>query len=128
MRVNLITMILAASAGTLASTGATAMSLQFSWAGVPHCSHHSPAFALSGVPAGTSRLAFVMVDLDFPPFPHGGGTIAYQGANIPARAFHYIGPCPPPGRPHRYRWTVRALNAGGKTLATASAMRPYPGR
>jgi phosphatidylethanolamine-binding protein (PEBP) family uncharacterized protein len=120
-------MVLATGSAGLVSTGASAMSLSFSWSGVPHCSHHAPAFRLSGVPAGTARLAFRLIDLDLPPFPHGGGTIAYQGGNVPAGSFSYIGPCPPPGHAHRYQWTVRALDAGGRTLATASAMRPFRG-
>ena len=126
MRIRLITMVLAVSSAVI-STGASAMSLSFSWAGVPHCSHHSPAFTLSGVPAGTARLAFRLIDLDFPPFPHGGGTIPYQGGQVPAGSFAYIGPCPPPGQQHRYNWIVQALDAGGRTLATASAMRPFRG-
>jgi phosphatidylethanolamine-binding protein (PEBP) family uncharacterized protein len=128
MRIHLMAVVLAVSSAGVVSSGASAMSLSFSWAGVPHCSHHSPAFTLSLVPAGTRRLAFRLVDLDFPPFPHGGGTIAYQGDNVAAAAFSYVGPCPPPGHRHTYRWTVRALDAAGKMLATASAARPYPPR
>ena len=126
MRIHLMAMVVTVSSAALVSSGASAMSLSFSWAGVPHCSHHSPAFALSGVPAGTSRLAFRLVDLDFRPFPHGGGTIAYQGGRVAAGAFSYIGPCPPPGHRHTYRWTVQALDAGGRPLASASTARPYP--
>jgi phosphatidylethanolamine-binding protein (PEBP) family uncharacterized protein len=108
---------------------AAAMSLGFSWAGVPRCSSSPPAFTLSDVPAGTSQLAFNMVDLDLPSFRHGGGTISYQGGNqVATGAFSYTGPCPPPGQRHNYRWTVRALDAGGKTLATASAAAPFPPR
>jgi phosphatidylethanolamine-binding protein (PEBP) family uncharacterized protein len=108
---------------------AAAMSLGFSWAGVPRCTSSPPAFTLSDVPAGTSQLAFNMVDLDLPSFRHGGGTISYQGGNqVAAAAFSYTGPCPPPGQRHSYRWTVRALDAAGKTLATASAAAPFPPR
>ena len=123
MRIRLITMALAVSSAVI-STGASAMSLSFSWAGVPHCSHHSPAFMLSGVPAGTARLAFRPIDLDFPPFPHGGGTIPFQGGQVPAGELRLHRPRPPPGQ-HRYNWIVQALDAGGRTLATASAMRPF---
>jgi phosphatidylethanolamine-binding protein (PEBP) family uncharacterized protein len=70
-----------------------------------------------------------MVDLNLPSFRHGGGTISYQGGKeLAAGAFSYTGPCPPPGQRHNYRWTVRALDAGGKTLATASAAAPFPPR
>jgi len=36
---------------------AAAMSLGFSWAGVPRCTSNPPAFTLSDVPAGTSQLS-----------------------------------------------------------------------
>ena len=101
----------------------------FSWAGVARCSSSPPAFTLSGVPAGTTRLAFNMIDLNAPSYPHGGGTIAYQGGNqIAAGTFSYKGPCPPENQRHNYRWTVRALDAGGNTLATTSAASPFPPR
>jgi len=110
-------------------SAAAAMSLSFSWEGVSRCSSSPPAFTLSGVPPGTTRLAFNMVDLDLPSYPHGGGTISYQGGDqVAAGSFSYQGPCPPEGRRHNYRWTVKALDAGGKTLATTSAASPFPPR
>jgi phosphatidylethanolamine-binding protein (PEBP) family uncharacterized protein len=70
-----------------------------------------------------------MVDLNVPSYPHGGGTISYQGGNqIAAGSFSYKGPCPPEHQRHNYRWTVKALDAGGKTLATTSAASPFPPR
>ncbi|MGB9118721.1 MAG: phospholipid-binding protein, partial [Bradyrhizobium sp.] len=36
----------------------------------------------------------------------------------------YTGPCPPSGQ-HIYRFTVQALDASGKVLASASASRPF---
>jgi phosphatidylethanolamine-binding protein (PEBP) family uncharacterized protein len=103
------------------------MSLSFSWTGVARCSSSPPAFTLSDVPPGTSRLAFNMVDLNLPSYPHGGGTISYQGSSqIAAGSFSYKGPCPPERRRHNYRWTVKALDAGGKTLATARAASSFP--
>jgi phosphatidylethanolamine-binding protein (PEBP) family uncharacterized protein len=107
-------------------SAATAMSLSFSWIGVARCSSSPPAFTLSDVPAGTRRLAFNMVDLNLPSYPHGGGTISYQGDQIAAGSFSYQGPCPPAGQRHNYRWTVKALDAEGKTLATTSAAGRFP--
>jgi phosphatidylethanolamine-binding protein (PEBP) family uncharacterized protein len=105
---------------------ASAMGLNFSWSGTTACSGRSPAFTVSSVPKGTSKLRFNMVDLDVPNYPHGGGTVAYTGGgSIPAGAFGYTGPCPPSGR-HNYRWTVQALDDSGKTLATATATKPFP--
>jgi phosphatidylethanolamine-binding protein (PEBP) family uncharacterized protein len=69
-----------------------------------------------------------MVDTNVPSFPHGGGTIAYQGSgSIPAGSFSYKGPCPPAGQ-HTYRWTVQALDANGKVLAAAAASEKFPPR
>jgi phosphatidylethanolamine-binding protein (PEBP) family uncharacterized protein len=111
----------------LACSDAIAMSLSFSWTGVARCSSNPPAFTLSDVPPGTSRLAFNMIDLNLPSYPHGGGTIPYQGGSqIAAGSFFYKGPCPPEHQRHNYRWTVKALDAGGKTLATASAASSFP--
>jgi hypothetical protein len=113
----------------VACSEAIAMSLSFSWTGVARCSSSPPAFTLSDVPPDTSRLAFNMVDLNLPSYPHGGGTISYQGSTqIAAGSFSYKGPCPPERQRHNYRWTVRALDAAGKTLATASAANPFPPR
>jgi Phosphatidylethanolamine-binding protein len=113
----------------VACADAIAMSLSFSWAGVARCSSSPPAFSLSDVPPGTSRLSFNMVDLNLPSYPHGGGTISYQGdSQIAAGSFSYKGPCPPERQRHNYRWTVKALDAGGKTLATANAAGPFPPR
>jgi hypothetical protein len=112
-------------------TGSTAAatSLRFSWGGVARCNSSPPAFTLAGVPPGTSRLAFNMVDLNLPSFPHGGGTVSYQGDNaVAAGSFSYQGPCPPAGQQHNYRWTVRALDSTGRTLATASATGRFPPR
>jgi phosphatidylethanolamine-binding protein (PEBP) family uncharacterized protein len=112
----------------LSAMPASAMTLDFSWSGMKACGASPPAFMLAEVPDGTARLAFNMVDLNVPSFRHGGGTVAYQGSGeIPAGSFSYRGPCPPSGQ-HRYQWTVRALDAGGKALATATATKPFPPR
>ena len=89
------------------------------------CSSRSPAFRIRGVPRGTRKLRFNMVDQDKPSYPHGGGTIAYRGGNVPAGAFSYTGPCPPYGETHRYEWTVTALNAAGKVIARGTAVVPF---
>jgi len=104
-----------------------AMSVKFSWAGYQACSAGSPAFNVSDVPTGTARLAFKMVDKNVPSYPHGGGTIAYDGGReIPAGAFSFKGPCPPSGQQHTYEWTIRALDRGGKILGSASATAKFP--
>jgi hypothetical protein len=105
---------------------ANAFSASFSWSGIRACERISPAFRLDGVPAGTKRLRFEMHDLDVPTFRHGGSTVGYAGDAIKRGAVQYIGPCPPGGQHHRYRWTIEALDAGGKVLGTARATQTFP--
>jgi phosphatidylethanolamine-binding protein (PEBP) family uncharacterized protein len=105
---------------------ADAFSARFSWAGIPACEKISPAFQLAGVPAGSKRLRFEMKDLNVPGFHHGGSTIAYDGDTVKQGVIRYIGPCPPNGERHRYRWTIEALDASGKVLRTATAEATFP--
>jgi Raf kinase inhibitor-like YbhB/YbcL family protein len=91
----------------------------------------SPAIAWSGAPAGTRSYAVVVHDPDAPTgvgFFHwivvdipatetglarGAATALPQGARSTYTDFGgpgYGGPCPPPGSPHRYVFTVYALD------------------
>lgn len=113
----------------VAASDATAMSLNFSWAGYRACSSQSPAFRVSDVPPDTARLAFKMIDRQVPSYPHGGGTVAYMGRDdIPAGAFSFKGPCPPAGQQHTYEWTVQALDRNGKAIGSAKAAEKFPPR
>jgi phosphatidylethanolamine-binding protein (PEBP) family uncharacterized protein len=107
-------------------TRADALSLRFSWVGIPACTSISPAFELGGVSTGTKRLSFMMTDLKVPTFHHGGSTIAYDGDAVRRGAIRYTGPCPPRGERHNYRWTVQALGAAGKVLDSGSAEAVFP--
>ena len=102
------------------------LSVHFSWAGIPACGSISPAFALGNVPAGTKSLSFMMIDLNVPTFHHGGSTIPYTANAVRQGAISYTGPCPPSGQSHLYRWTVQALDAGGKVLGSGSAEAKFP--
>jgi len=60
------------------------------------------------------------------PHNHGGGKVAYSGQkSLAYGAFRYKGPCPPSGS-HTYQFTVKAIDAKGKVLATAKAQKPFP--
>jgi phosphatidylethanolamine-binding protein (PEBP) family uncharacterized protein len=105
---------------------AEAFTANFSWAGIPACAATSPAFALGSVPPGTKQFRFTMKDLNVPTFRHGGSTIAYQGDAVRKGAIRYVGPCPPRGERHRYRWTIEALDATGKVLGRTTATATFP--
>jgi len=92
----------------------------------------SPLLSWKGVPAGTKSIALVMDDPDAP----GGTFVHWVIFNIPADAqkmtegvprnatfadgsrqgitdfgkVGYGGPCPPPGKPHRYYFKIYALD------------------
>lgn len=96
----------------------------------------SPRLTWSGAPAGTRSLALVMDDPDAPrgTFTHWvvydipssatelgeGSTVATQGRNSFGRT-GYGGPCPPPGdKPHRYRFTLYALDVPAIALESGT--------
>jgi phosphatidylethanolamine-binding protein (PEBP) family uncharacterized protein len=121
-----------ATFGLSVSTPVLAFSVKPQWGPGSGCSSVAPAFSFSKVPAGTAKLAFKMVDLNLPSYPHGGGEVAFsgkasfgQGEAFGGAFSSYRGPCPPPTETHRYEWTVQALDAGGKVLGTAKAVLPY---
>lgn len=111
---------------TCAVDSALALGLSFDWGPTKECfDTKSPPMRVSGVPAGTTKLRFKMIDLNAPDYPHGGGTVAYSGnGSFPYGAFRYTGPCPP--SPHVYQFTVEALDGSGKTLAKATAKKRFP--
>ena len=119
--------------GLWAGVAQADMTVSFQWGDIPLCTSGkpnrvgNPEFVLRGVPEGTNRLVFKMVDLDVPGYNHGGGTVrvALSGSGtIPAGVFKYKSPCPPNGA-HTYEWRVTA-KAGSKTLATAGGRRVFP--
>jgi phosphatidylethanolamine-binding protein (PEBP) family uncharacterized protein len=112
-------------AGSLTAAHAE-MAVSFEWGPTKKCfDSKSPPIQIGGVPEGTRELAINMVDLDALGFNHGGGKVSYSGQkSLPYGAFQYRGPCPPSR--HTYEFTVKALDAKGKTLATAKARKPFP--
>lgn len=118
--------LLAAALMSLAVTPALAMGLSFDWGPTKKCfDRNSPPMTVSAVPDGTKKLRIQMVDLNAPNYPHGGGTVAYEGSGkLPYGAFRYQGPCPP--SPHVYQFTVEALDAKGKVIGKATAKKRFP--
>lgn len=115
------------SLAMLTTASAADMTASFDWGPTKKCfDGKSPPFKLSGVPKGTVTLDIRMKDLNAPSFTHGGGKVAYAGkGSLPYGAFRYKGPCPPSGK-HKYRFTIKALDGQGKTLAKTTADRLFP--
>lgn len=118
--------------GALVATPAVAdFKMSFDWGNIPLCTSGkpnrvpSPAFKLSGVPAGTTTIQFKLVDLNVPSYNHGGKKLKVTASGtVPAGAFKYKSPCPPDGV-HTYEWTATA-RAGSKVVGQATARRKYP--
>lgn len=98
------------------------MTLDFTWIGTTLCAPRpsSPEFQVENVPAGTTRLRFALVG---PTGRELGGAdveLPARGA-VPKGAVSYRPPCVG----GIYTWTVDAIDAGGKLLASASLSRPF---
>lgn len=118
-------LLAAALLSGFATSAHAGMSASVDWGPTKKCfDSKSPPMKLSGVPLGTVKLDIRMTDLDAPDFFHGGGKVAYSGNSLPYGAFSYRGPCPP--APHTYQFTVKALDASGKTVGTATARKRFP--
>ena len=105
------------------SASAAEFTASFKW-----CLASSPVFTLSGVPKGTKTISLYMNDHNAS-FQHGGGDVSYTGKNtIPcgAIASGWIGPSPPGSEVHTYEFSIKAIDAGGNTLASTNAVRNYP--
>lgn len=110
-------------------------------------SNESPALDWSGAPEGTQSFAIVVHDPDAPTgvgffhwsifdLPASTTSLPHNaGANAPAGSImgrtdmgtnSYGGPCPPPGAPHRYAFTVYALDVpslGADANASGALLR-----
>lgn len=103
----------------------------------------SPPLSWSGVPEGATELRISVTDPDAPSgtFTHWLVTGIHPSASgveegsVPAGGTEeensfgergYGGPCPPRGHdPHRYVFTVEAVDAAGQVLATAALIATY---
>ena len=98
--------------------------------------NQSPPLSWSGVPQGTKSLVLLIEDPDAPggTFVHwvvydiapdstgfkAGAADGKEGVNSAGRAA-YMGPCPPPGKPHHYHFRLFALDTNLNLGATPDA-------
>jgi Raf kinase inhibitor-like YbhB/YbcL family protein len=102
----------------------------------------SPPLRWSGVPEEAAELRVSLTDPDAPrgPFTHwlvtgvDPSAADVEQGKVPAGGTEqtndfgettYGGPCPPPGSPHRYVFTVEALDAAGNALASGRLTTTY---
>jgi hypothetical protein len=96
------------------------MQVEFTWTTDDECSEVSPEIKVTGIPGTTKTLKVSLTDLDSPDFPHGGGSVRYDGSNIiPAGALNeYFGPCPPFDDQHNYSINVDAIDESGAIVGS----------
>lgn len=104
--------------------------VDFSWKNTKRCSDVSPEIKVTGFPESTKSFKVSLKDLDTispDPFYHGGGTVANDGSGVIAAGSlkYYKGPCPQFGI-HRYVFTVKAVDAGGRTIGIGKKMNKFP--
>jgi phosphatidylethanolamine-binding protein (PEBP) family uncharacterized protein len=107
---------------------AAKMDVDFSWEGIPACSHESPEIRVSNVPAGTDELRVRLKNIDVPAWNQGGGKVKHDGSGIiPAGALKlgYSGPCPPNVR-QKYEFSVMAVNAEGVIIGFGKVRKSFP--
>ena len=120
----------------MVSSPARAFSFTFDWAGLSPCydGHpdrvSNPVFKITGLPAGTKSIRFMMADLNYPDYDHGGGVAtADKSGRVAAGQFQYFSPCPNRGSRHSYEWTATAMsgpNGTGTAVGVAKAKLRYP--
>lgn len=103
----------------------------------------SPALKWANAPAKTAAFALIMRDLDAP----NGDFLHWAAADIPAAAVAlprgvkfkapalelendfiepgYGGPCPPPGNPHRYVFTLYAVDLSGTGMTRLAELDSF---
>ncbi len=106
------------------SPRAVTIGVSFEWTLENMCSQRSPEIRVAELPPQTAELQVVLQDLDAPTYNHGGGSVRHDGSGVIAAGAlrHYKGPCPP-GLAHRYRFTVRAVDAAGVVVGMGAAER-----
>ncbi len=130
-RLSIAAISLALACTALSATAASAadLAVTFKFDAGDRCSHNSPEIRVGNAPAGTVSFKVRLRDRNKGSWNHGGGTVpADPSGIIPKGALKdgYNGPCPPGGESHTYEFIVRALDAGGETLAEGKAKQNFP--
>jgi len=107
---------------TAALAASPDMTLDFTWIGTDLCTPfpRSPAFQVENAPDGTRQLQFVLTSPNGRELGRAVIALPPKG-NVPKGAIAYASPC----IGGMYTWTVNALGADEKLLASAQLTRPF---
>ena len=104
-----------------------AIGVAFRFTAADRCSPRSPALELQGLPPGTTRVTVKLTDLNMPSFSQSGDVfVPPSGRVAPGTLPNYAGPCPPAGERHNFRFTVDAVDAAGRVVASGQATQMFP--
>lgn len=99
----------------------------FQWTAADRCSPRSPALTIRGLPPGTARVAFRLTDLNMPTFAQGADIFVPPDGRVPPGTLpNYVGPCPPAGERHSFRFVVEAKDAAGQIIGAGQATQLFP--
>lgn len=98
------------------------MTLDFTWIGTALCAPRpsSPEFQVENVPAGTTHLRFMLIGPSGRELGGADVSLPVRGT-VPRGAVSFRSPCVG----GMYTWTVEAIDADGKPLASAKLTRPF---
>ncbi|NOQ13848.1 MAG: hypothetical protein GQ583_05110 [Methyloprofundus sp.] len=79
------------------------------------------------LPTATKELSLLLEDIDLINLPHGMHCIDVENSDIILNNEFKIMPlCPPSGKSHHYRLTVRAFDADHQLIGTGTAIQQFP--
>ena len=79
------------------------------------------------LPTETKTLSLILEDIDLLNLPHGMHSIDFDNSDIILNDKFTIMPlCPPPGKSHHYRLTVRAFDADHQLIGVGTVIQQFP--
>lgn len=79
------------------------------------------------IPEGSKTLSLKLVDTNAHDLQHGKVTVPFEGSDIILRnTFQIIPLAPPPGNPHQYQLTVKAIDENNEILGIGQVTKQFP--